>query len=395
MNGVFVLFEGVGSTIFASQVSRHVHDMRRAGINMRVLALEPNRKNMEQSRKNIATLKETDPELDVVLYRCISLFLPFSMIINTCILWLNLRHMNARTPVDFIHARADYCTCLCLLQNLFRRCPIIWDCRGDSYAELENLLDRRMPKLLWAARWYFLWRQSLILAICCRLSTRALFVSTSLRDIFTLKNTQQAVVVPCTVASELFFYSKDIRKAVRAEWGVPDAKIILLYAGGLAAYQGLQRLQACFELHSKNTNVQLVMVTPNIQAAKAIFPQHLQEKVLFKSAQYKEMNGVYNAADVGILLRDTSPINNVASPTKFGEYSMTGLPVLSNDTVEQVKTQSRNFGNLVHANAESLERRTDEDRHLISQKATLFYGRKSGNSIYHELYHSLVYTCQT
>lgn len=395
MNGVFVLFEGVDSTIFASQVSRHVHDMRQAGIKMRVLALEPNRKNMEQSRENIATLKETYPELDVVLYRCMNLFMPFSMLINTCILWLHLRRLNARTPIDFIHARADHCACLCSLQNMFRQCPIIWDCRGDSYAELGNLLDRRMPKLLWAARWYFLWRQSLILAICCRLSTRALFVSTGLRDIFTLKNTQQAVVVPCTVASELFFYSNDIRNVVRAGWGVPNAKTILLYAGGLAAYQGLQRLQACFELHSKNPNVQLVFVTPNIHAAKAIFPQYLREKILFKSAQYKEMNGVYNAADVGILLRDPSPINNVASPTKFGEYSMTGLPVISNDTVEQVKIQSRKFGNWLHADTQVLERRTDEDRHLISQKATLFYGRKSGNSIYHELYRSLVDTCQT
>jgi len=34
------------------------------------------------------------------------------------------------------------------------------------------------------------------------------------------------------------------------------------------------------------------------------------------------------AADMGILLRKKDPLNEVAAPTKFAEYMMTGLPTL-------------------------------------------------------------------
>ena len=35
-----------------------------------------------------------------------------------------------------------------------------------------------------------------------------------------------------------------------------------------------------------------------------------------------------SAADFGLLLRENNIVNNVASPTKFAEYLMAGLPVI-------------------------------------------------------------------
>ena len=39
------------------------------------------------------------------------------------------------------------------------------------------------------------------------------------------------------------------------------------------------------------------------------------------------------AADMGILLRENHPLNEVAAPTKFAEYVMTGPLVLISDNI--------------------------------------------------------------
>ncbi len=39
------------------------------------------------------------------------------------------------------------------------------------------------------------------------------------------------------------------------------------------------------------------------------------------------------ASDMGVLLRERDPLNEVAAPTKFAEYVMTGLPVLISEYV--------------------------------------------------------------
>ena len=44
-------------------------------------------------------------------------------------------------------------------------------------------------------------------------------------------------------------------------------------------------------------------------------------------AEHDAVVGWLNAADLGILLRADDPVNRVASPTKFAEYALTGLPV--------------------------------------------------------------------
>jgi hypothetical protein len=45
-------------------------------------------------------------------------------------------------------------------------------------------------------------------------------------------------------------------------------------------------------------------------------------------AAHHEINAYLNAADVGLLIREPHLLNAVACPTKFGEYAVTGLPVI-------------------------------------------------------------------
>ena len=386
MNGVFVLFEGIDSTIFTSQVSQHVHDMAKGGIRLRILAFEPNAKNMAQSKKNKVHIESLYPNIEILLKPCMSMFFPFSMLINLVILGLALWQIDRQERFDFIHARADYCASLCALLLRFCRIPVIWDCRGAAEAELDALLNRKLKGPLALAKFFFKLRQKWISKLCRSLSDGAIFVSDPLRAMHGFTPFKPATVTPCSVSEDRFFYDEKVRAEMRATWGIPENKKVLLYAGGLAAYQGFDLIADCFSRYSHRADIQLVCVSPDPVRAETLFCPDLREKILFTSADFEQMNAVYNAADFGILLRHSDQINAVASPTKFGEYAATGLPVLSNSAVKQVKAMGEDIGNYTPVDAPDLIPKTPDERRAIAKRALKFYGRATNNQKYIELY---------
>ncbi len=138
---------------------------------------------------------------------------------------------------------------------------------------------------------------------------------------------------------------------MRSTWEIPENKKVLLYAGGLAAYQGFDLIADCFSRYSHRTDIQLVCVSPDPDRAETLFSPDCRDKIFFTTANFEQMNAIYNAADFGILLRHANKVNAVASPTKFGEYSATGLPVLSNGAVEQVNAMGEDIGNYMPVDA--------------------------------------------
>jgi len=96
------------------------------------------------------------------------------------------------------------------------------------------------------------------------------------------------------------------------KWEIPD-KIISFFKN----------------LRTKDTRFRLLLVTPDVDLAnKLINKQKLDDKIFVKKVELNDVNKYLNAADVGLLLREDIPMNNVASPTKFAEYLMVGLPVI-------------------------------------------------------------------
>jgi hypothetical protein len=48
---------------------------------------------------------------------------------------------------------------------------------------------------------------------------------------------------------------------------------------------------------------------------------------------HAKVSGILRLAHCGVLLRHRHPVNEVSSPTKFGEYLAAGLPVLMTDSI--------------------------------------------------------------
>jgi hypothetical protein len=51
------------------------------------------------------------------------------------------------------------------------------------------------------------------------------------------------------------------------------------------------------------------------------------------AVNHTEIFNLLQMGDFGFLLRDRSVVNQVASPTKFGEYCLCGLPVITTSSV--------------------------------------------------------------
>jgi glycosyltransferase involved in cell wall biosynthesis len=54
---------------------------------------------------------------------------------------------------------------------------------------------------------------------------------------------------------------------------------------------------------------------------------------LIKAVEHDKVLQLLLIGDIGFLLRDESIVNRVASPTKFAEYCLAGLPVITTDFV--------------------------------------------------------------
>lgn len=384
--GLFVLHEGVGSTIFASQVMEHVLSMERIGIRLDILTFETFREVRNASKKNLQFLAEKYKSVKVGLKFGMNIYLPFSTFINAYLLALYLvRHRN---EYSFIHARADYTTFLSLLTKPIHGLPVVWDCRGDAVGELHDSLSRRSHFLRGTLGLVLLMRQRFIIACNRHFSDGAIFVSNELLMLhLAALHTKNYAVIPCPVPEDKFFFDAGIRKRMRMQHGVSENQRVFIYSGSVVAYQGLAEQLDLYKKILTSPNNIIFFATPDLGNAREYFRDLLSEQFRIVSVKYHEMNDIYNLADFAFMLRESKKLNWVSSPTKFGEYCLTGLSVILNDTIQQAAEHAKALGNYIHINdivSETPLR--DYVRHAVAEKARKIYSRGALSRTYADLY---------
>ncbi len=138
-------------------------------------------------------------------------------------------------------------------------------------------------------------------------------------------------VFPGAADLELFFYDEKLRNTTREELNINTEEILIVYSGRLEMkWEIPDKIFSFFKnLNDKNQKFKLLLITPDIELANNLINEYKFEDIVFvKEVKLYEVNKYLNAADVGLLLREDILMNNVASPTKFAEYLMAGLPVI-------------------------------------------------------------------
>lgn len=143
------------------------------------------------------------------------------------------------------------------------------------------------------------------------------------------------VVIPCTLNSNFrassFSNENIIEERTRMGFGASD--IIMVYSGSTAGWQSFNTLGSLLgNVLKQGKHFKLLFLSgedENITGMKEQFPG----QVINKWLKHHEVQKVMAACDYGILFRDNSVTNQVASPTKFAEYLSAGLPVIISENL--------------------------------------------------------------
>lgn len=387
-NGLFITFEGIGPTIFDSQVALHAREMKKHGIELEIWAFETWPRMFAQSRARLDSAQELS-QSQVRLFHGLWYYIPFSEIINALLLMYYF--WRFRPSVDFIHARADFAAAISGIASKLLRVPVIWDCRGDAEAEFKaayrpSNLGGHLFKCIFLR--LIRWRTDFAASACAR----AIFVSEELRERkWRYAGQKPSKVIPTSVAQDAFFFSPNLRQDARYQLRFTPELRVLLYSGGIVGYQHFPAYIRLFSaLRHNDGDLHFLVVTPHVERAQQMLEDLPQGSWTLCSAPFQEMNAYYNAADFGILLREHNAVNEVASPTKFGEYCLTGLPVIMNDSVKQSFQFALEFGNLIpyrdDLSANDLVPKTAEERALIARKSAEKLSRESVAESYKSIY---------
>lgn len=384
MRGALVLFEGLPPTVIDSQVLTHVRLAReRLGIDIAVVAVACSRALFEKSSARLERARQV-ADGEVHLIRGVRPALPGSMLINRVLL---RRALDALGHISFLHARADYSAAVAGPWARRRNLPMLWDCRGDSRAEMRERLSGKSAFMV-GYRSRLLRRE---LQIAGRSCAGACFVTRQLRDLMAeFMAGQPSWVIPCLAPENEFFFDPVLRDKVRSELAIGADEAVYVYSGSLVAYQRFDETVETFQrVLAAGQKARLIALTPDVERARQACAVMPAGSVICRSVEHAQVNGYLNAADFGMLLRDSSPVNHVAFPTKFAEYALTGLKVVMKDSPPSCVEVARELGNYVALGADAAPWQQAERARCAGQAAQKL-GRLAAMPTYASIYTRLV-----
>lgn len=393
--GIFLLYEGLPRTIIESQVIAHVKKMRKEGVDIEVWSYCVTEESYVNAQEMLKKLNNQN--IPIKVFRGFRPALPFSEVLNAILLKHHLT--KKKFNPSFIRCRTEYSASVAGFLKLTGKFTLIWDCRGDS--EEEFLLQRkqwggikRMLSFtkLYAIRTRLFW--------VSKQADEAIFVSESLKKLHAKRNhSYRSSVIPCVADSTCFYFDPTLRSNMRKHLNLNPSDKVVIYSGSLAVWQCFRETFCLIKKFiNQGTNFKAIILSPDLKALRESFGDCPVEKLLCISASLTEVNAYLNAADYSLLLRRPGPINRVASPVKFAEYCLAGLPIIMTNAVEQSYQLANQFGNAItYAFGQELtwpDIFTDAERSQIAEQAKSVLSHESVSNKYREIYCGEVSTQQ-
>jgi hypothetical protein len=380
---LLVLFEGLAETVIDSAVLDHARVMRREGVaDIEIWAFCWSSEIYRKSRARLARARKLS-DCELRLFRAVRPGVPFSAWINSRLLSARLHRLAIRP--DLIHGRDTYATAVCSLAKPAGP-ALLWDCRGDWIAQTSERLSamRNTPD----------WAKGLKLRLTRRLCRDAaaacdgaIFVSHPLAALWDRElGDKPRAVIPCAASESFFYWDLPLRQRMRAALGYADDERVFIYSGSLAPYQCFDEGVRLFaSILAQNRHARLLVVTPEIDAARrqlsAVDPQFFK----LVSCEFERTNEYLNAADVALMIRRPTPTNAAASPVKFAEYSLAGLPVVMTDSVTDSWRIAQTLGNRVSIDEARIVLQSFPERGSVAQRARIKLGKHQLADRYGEL----------
>lgn len=190
-------------------------------------------------------------------------------------------------------------------------------------------------------------------------------------------------VIP-SLAGRIFKFDEKERSRIRGILGLSDNDLLYVFSsGGNASWQNTEK--------TINTLVDKGFYVLNLSRKRI-----KTDKVFNRFVKYEEVPGYLSAADLGIIWRDPSMVNTVASPVKFSEYVCCGLPVMASDAVTMVSDfiVKNNAGKVLdkveNITREVSEKISLEERKKLSLIAQSKFGSEAISKDYIKVYEKVL-----
>ncbi len=182
-------------------------------------------------------------------------------------------------------------------------------------------------------------------------------------------------VLPNGADSTIFCFDENQRNNTRERLRL-QGKFVFVYSGAMYAWQMFPTMLHIFQtIKTFEKEAHFLILTPFKKKAM----EHINEARLSKtdytllSADHSEVAAYLAAADMGFLIREPHLLNKVASPVKFSEYVLCGLPVMMTEGIGDYSDfmKANNFGVVIH---------DCNDQEEIREKFTRFKEEKIDSS---------------
>lgn len=302
---IYITCNDAPSGIYKSQVIDTVNKLNEIdSITWRLIALLP----LQNFFKHRKIIKRWNPKAIIL-----PMFPKLKYWANNSI-WIKLVYLLCKPKIAI--GRGAFATNLALdSRKSNNTSKVIYDGRGAFYAECEEYQMVEKSLLPHIKKW----ESTAIIKSDYRIAVSQKLVDYWQEKYFYSQPHHQ--IIPCTIGAQ--FEELDLTLSNRN-----DDKIRFVYAGGGGDWQSLDSVcRLAEDIFKSNSNCEFLFLSkPNkhIDAISVKFPN----KVFRKFVNPEEVPNILSQNDYGILIREKSITNKVASPTKFAEYLACGLSII-------------------------------------------------------------------
>jgi glycosyltransferase involved in cell wall biosynthesis len=249
-----------------------------------------------------------------------------STVLNLLEGWIAGRRLSS--TVNLIHARSTVPALMARLVAHSAQIPWIFDVRGLLAEEYVDAAHWRRGGFRYRMT---SWVEKELLSSADGVVTLTRTLGEQLRLQVSPHRDMPASVIPCSVDTSVFKPSPSARSRVRSTLGWQH-ETILVYSGSLGSWYQLNEMLAFFESARQAVpGLRFLVLTPqSAEAEEAVCARGRADVVRVLSLPPDEVPSYLAGCDAGICFLGRHASKRASSPTKYGEYLATGLPVVTN-----------------------------------------------------------------
>lgn len=176
---------------------------------------------------------------------------------------------------------------------------------------------------------------------------------------------QKVAILPCYFDHDRFYPDEILREEFRKKLQIPTTQKVIFYSGMLQKWQKPDLLFTFIKNIQKldvNREIRFMLLTYDLDKAHRFVTKYGLKDVIIQAANGEELNGLYNAADIGLAFRSADMVSFVSSPVKIPEYMATANRLIMLEYIGDfgLELQGRKYA-LIKKNTKDLLRTTIEE----------------------------------